>query len=144
MATRTLVRKSTGNAARTARRARKPRAGTPKLTRVTKSLDLTAPPGFIASAILRRADKARQVYSLWVLAGRHERARVTIRYAFDGVEAIRCDIPPSDPSDPSANFLSATALEPYLREFLEAERAGTREPSFGVTLNEGDPPVIKH
>jgi hypothetical protein len=141
MATRNLVRKSPGSAARTARRAPKPQrasappggnARTPKFTRIKASLALTAPPGFLASAILRFAgrERNRRIYSLRLLVGRYEEDSLTVHYAFDGVDTVRCDIPAGRGKH---NFLSATALEPFLHKFLDDE--GTLDP---------DPPTIKH
>lgn len=120
MATHKLVRRTPGTPARTARR-------TPQLTRVKGPLDLQAPAGYIATAILKRvgSQSTRRIYSLWLLVGRFNEDSITVAYDFAGADAIRCDIP-------SGNFLSVTALQPYLRKFLKGE--GKLDP---------DPPTIK-
>ncbi|HEY0190540.1 MAG TPA: hypothetical protein VGC42_05415 [Kofleriaceae bacterium] len=87
----------------------------PKFTKVTKSVDLVAPPGCIASVILKQVTHSDGVrtYRWWMLAGRSGDDALSLHLKYDGEDMIRCDVP-------AGMTLSETELQPGLKAFVDS------------------------
>jgi len=139
---RTIARKNP-SPARTARRPaskaapkkskakRKVAAGAPQLSRIVRNVELIAPPGCIASLVLKQvAYDAYRYYAPWLLVGRYDVDALPVKYKFTGENTIRCDIPED-------GEVSLAALQPPLVAFLEAE--GKEPDGPPVVIGRGRP-----
>lgn len=88
----------------------------PVVTRITRDLELVAPPGCRASVLMKlveRDDEHRQ-YEWWLVVGRHGAETMSVKYKADGADVIRIDVPEDMP-------LTAAELQPHIAEFLTSE-----------------------
>lgn len=103
-----------------------------QVTRIKTSLEITPPPGYFASVVLRLVGHStappEDQFQIWVMAGRHAELATTVPYRFDGAFAVRIDLANGDPF--SEDFLLAE-----LKKWL-AQQPNPPLPT--------DPPVIKH
>jgi hypothetical protein len=132
------VTKSTSPAARKSSRrittqhppappARPIRGAKPIVTRIDRDVELIAPPGCYASAVLKLVDRDddHRYYAWWTVVGRHDMDKVAVAYKFTGEDTIRFDLP-------EGVALSAKSLQPHLTAFLAGEHT-----------KPGAPPVIR-
>ena len=127
--TRQIARKQPAQPARTARRAasngKSPSKLVPRLSQITKSLDVIAPEDCFASVILKQLDHDRVgYYAVWLVVGRYEQEALQVHYKFTGEHTVRCDVP-------NGVSLTISTLQPYLAKFLKGQ----------PTLSD-DPPTI--
>jgi hypothetical protein len=138
---RKIARKKASHPARTARRptVRKPARpapaqAAPKFTRIRRNVVLVAPPGYVASLILKQVAHDRyRYYACWLLVGRYDQDALSVRYKFTGEDTLRCDIP-------YGMVISAAALQPYLVKFLRDEGTESDDPPIIVGKGKGQNP----
>ena len=132
---RKISRKKASQPARTARRpaTRKSASATAhgsgtalRFTRITRSLQVMAPPDCDASVILKQvAHNKYRYYAYWLLVGRYDHDAMSVRYKYTGEDTVRCDIP-------HGQMPSSAALLSHLVKFLHGEGA----------QNDGPPVII--